>query len=307
MTTIGKKKSLILVFSLLTFTLKSQSLLWIIEGNGLKKPSYMYGSLHTICKKDFKWDRKLNAVCDYTKQVYFEIDVDNLFEYFRFKKLDKVQDENYSLRQYYSDDDYNLVERYFKDSLHVNLDKKSNRSPLFLMTNYTGKVFKQVCRNRYSYEAEFARLFPAGSLLLENTGRIFGLETAAERDRIINQLPYERQANLLLEQIKSIYEMNVDKSVIDFGYNEMVKLYFEMDIDKIHSFTVQDSQNDDYHKVIIDDRNLLWLGKIPAIASQKSTLFVVGAAHLGGEKGLVNLLKQQGFTVRPLSLNMKGF
>jgi uncharacterized protein len=305
MTTTIQKFVLISALCLSTFTLKSQSLLWIIEGNGLKKPSYMYGSMHTICKKDFRWDRKLNDVCDYTKQVYFELDADNIFEYFRYKKLTKVADENYDLKELYSDKDYNLIEKFFKDSLHVDIDKKANRSPLFLLTNYTGKPLKQICRNRYSYESEFARLFPAGRLLLENTGRIFGLETAIERDRIINQLSYERQAQILLEQVKSVYEGNTSNETTD--YEELVKLYFEMDIEKLRKFVTQDTKYDDYHKVMLDDRNLLWVGKIPAIVSQKSTLFVVGAAHLGGEKGLVNLLKQQGFTVRPLSLNMKGF
>lgn len=231
--------------------------------------------------------------------------MDNIFEYFRYKKLTKVADEDYSLKQLYSDRDYNLIEKFFKDSLHVNIDRKGNRSPLFLLTNYTGKPFKQICRNRYSYEDEFVRLFPAGSLLLENTGRIFGLETAAERDRIINQLSYERQAQILLEQVKGIYEDNESNETAT--YDELVKLYFEMDIEKLRSFVTKDTRYDDYHKVLLDDRNLLWVGKIPAIASQRSTLFVVGAAHLGGEKGLVNLLKQQGFTVRPLTLNMKGF
>lgn|GEM_PF-5566176 len=222
------------------------------------------------------------------------------------KNSKKVADDNYSLENLYSESEYVLIEKYFKDSLRVNIDKKSNRSPLFLLYNYSGKSLKSYCRNRYSYEAEFARLFPTGSLLLENTGKIFGLETALERDRIFNQLSFKRQSEILLNEVKDIYDMSKYQSESK-SYEEIVKLYFEMDIEKIHDFSVQGSKYPDLDKVTLDDRNFLWLGKIPAIISQKSTLFVVGAAHLGGEKGLVNLLKQQGFTVRPLSLNMTGF
>ncbi len=306
MTTIIQKFVLILVLFLSTFTLKSQSLLWIIEGNGLKKPSYVYGSMHTICKKDFKWDPILDEVCDYTKQVYFELDTDNLFEYFRYKKLEKVADENYSLENLYSESEYALIEKYFKDSLHVNIDKKSNRSPLFLLSNYSGKSLKKFCRNRYSYDQEFAHRYPTGRLLLANTGKIFGLETALERDRIFSQLSFKRQSEILLNEVKDAYDLSKYQSESKY-YEEIVKLYFEMDIEKIHDFSIQGSKYPDLDKVTLDDRNLLWLGKIPTIASQKSTLFVVGAAHLGGEQGLIKLLKQQGFTVRPLSLNMKGF
>jgi uncharacterized protein YbaP (TraB family) len=38
------------------------------------------------------------------------------------------------------------------------------------------------------------------------------------------------------------------------------------------------------------------------LTANQSVLFAVGAGHLGGENGLLNLLKKQGYSVKPLPL-----
>ena len=51
---------------------------------------------------------------------------------------------------------------------------------------------------------------------------------------------------------------------------------------------------------MINRRNKNWVEQFPKIAKDKSLLIAVGAGHLGGESGLLNLLKQKGYTLRPL-------
>ena len=50
-------------------------------------------------------------------------------------------------------------------------------------------------------------------------------------------------------------------------------------------------------EALIYGRNAAWAGKMPAMMGEASTLFVVGAAHLPGEKGVLELLKAKGYTV----------
>ncbi|MEZ5495489.1 MAG: TraB/GumN family protein [Gammaproteobacteria bacterium] len=40
--------------------------------------------------------------------------------------------------------------------------------------------------------------------------------------------------------------------------------------------------------------------KIPEIAKQQVTLFAFGAGHLGGDVGVINLLREKGYTVEPV-------
>jgi hypothetical protein len=49
--------------------------------------------------------------------------------------------------------------------------------------------------------------------------------------------------------------------------------------------------------VMINNRNANWLKKMPALMMLRPTLFAVGAGHLPGEKGVLNLLRQAGYTV----------
>jgi uncharacterized protein len=301
MTTIIQKFVLILVLFLSTFTLKSQSLLWIIEGNGLEKPSYLFGTLHTVCKKDFKWDTKLEDVCAYTKRVYFEIDITSITELIRYAKASKVQDENYSLQKLFSENDYNLIQKFFKDSLRMDIADFDNRTPLFLIIRGSGASMKNICKKTRSYETKLAGYYPPS---LYFPGKVEGLENSYDREKILSKIPLQRQAEILLNEVRNANKMTESEEKL---YNDAVKEYFEMDIEKIRNSNMEKSIYPDLEKVLLDDRNQFWMNKIPTLAAQKSTLFAVGAAHLGGEKGLINLLKQQGFTVRPLSLNLTNF
>lgn len=52
-----------------------------------------------------------------------------------------------------------------------------------------------------------------------------------------------------------------------------------------------------YADLLLNNRNKDWVEKMPAIMKEKSTLFAVGAGHLGGDQGVITLLKKAGYTV----------
>ena len=56
------------------------TLLWKISGNGLEKPSYLFGTIHMICKEDAGLSDNLRKVIREADEVYFEVDLDNMFE-----------------------------------------------------------------------------------------------------------------------------------------------------------------------------------------------------------------------------------
>ena len=53
-------------------------------------------------------------------------------------------------------------------------------------------------------------------------------------------------------------------------------------------------------EVMIYGRNADWAKRLPAIMREKSTFLAVGAAHLPGERGLLQLLRAAGYTVEPV-------
>ena len=65
-----------------------------------------------------------------------------------------------------------------------------------------------------------------------------------------------------------------------------------------------DIMNDDnyssvaeYQDELLDNRNINWIPKIKEHAEKQATFFGVGAGHLAGENGVINLLRQAGYTV----------
>jgi uncharacterized protein YbaP (TraB family) len=82
----------------------------------------------------------------------------------------------------------------------------------------------------------------------------------------------------------------------------LLDAYHEHNIEKLMEITYMKMGNscdmtEEYMNGLIFNRNSDWAKKIPAIIKNSPTLFVVGAGHLGGEKGVVNLLRKAGFKV----------
>lgn len=67
------------LFTLSFIVLQAQgldnALLWKISGNGIKKPSYLYGTIHAIC--DPSLNKNVMDAMKNTQQLYLEIDIDD--------------------------------------------------------------------------------------------------------------------------------------------------------------------------------------------------------------------------------------
>src|SRR5512138_1785036 len=84
------------------------SLLWEISGNGLTKPSYLYGTIHMICKEDAMIGDSLVSAIQKSDRVYFEVDMDNLMEMLTAFKDFKMRNDT-TLADLLSKEDYRRV------------------------------------------------------------------------------------------------------------------------------------------------------------------------------------------------------
>ena len=55
-----------------------------------------------------------------------------------------------------------------------------------------------------------------------------------------------------------------------------------------------------YEDLLLNRRNANWVRQLNVIMKNKSVFVAVGAGHLPGENGLINLLKKEGYSVKPL-------
>jgi uncharacterized protein YbaP (TraB family) len=83
----------------------------------------------------------------------------------------------------------------------------------------------------------------------------------------------------------------------------MIAAYKSQDVEKLYLGAVEDEKSDpDFQKKLLDDRNTAWIPKIEAFVKDKPTFIAVGAGHLGGKNGVIQLLRAKGYDVKAIRL-----
>ncbi len=87
----------------------------------------------------------------------------------------------------------------------------------------------------------------------------------------------------------------------------MVEVYRQQDLERMDSLMHKsDPGMDEYMDILLYGRNRHWVEQMPEIMKGKSILFAVGAGHLPGEQGVINLLRKRGYKVTPMkNINKK--
>ena len=81
----------------------------------------------------------------------------------------------------------------------------------------------------------------------------------------------------------------------------MAQIYISEDIEALYGY-MDEYMNHDVELMakFLDERNNNWIPEIAKMSKDVSTFYGVGAGHLGGKQGVINLLKKAGYTVTPI-------
>ena len=277
-----------------------KSLLWEVTGGNLKQPSYVFGTIHMIPKADFFLSDSAKAAINRSQKVVFEIDVKDMKNPLKlFGLMNRVMmSDNQTLRDLISAEDYALVERRF-DSLGMPLKMFERMKPLFLssMVDADGAQLDPKADEKtqkvVSYELEIMKIAEKQK---KETG---GLETMQFQVSIFDSIPYKVQADMLVKSVKETGTTGKNQ------FEELVKIYKSQDIDAMSAVIASESGTTDeamsrFETMLILNRNKNWIEPMKKMMAKKPTFFAVGAGHLGGENGVVNLLRKEGFTLKPV-------
>ncbi len=87
------------------------------------------------------------------------------------------------------------------------------------------------------------------------------------------------------------YEQSADE------FRALMDAYQAQDLGRIQEISQESVDRiEGMEQHLLIDRNRAWVPKMEEMMDQ-TTFFAVGAAHLGGEEGLLNLLEEAGYTV----------
>ena len=261
------------------------TLLWEISGKQLTAPSYLFGTFHLICKDDIPFGTQLNKAIKSTDEIYMEMDMDDPATMMGGLLLMNMRGDS-TLKKLYKDEEYKKVENFFNDSLHIPIGMFQKMKPFFLMAMLYPKMLP--CKTISGVETELM------TLAKENKKEIKGLETMAFQAAVFDSIPYTQQAKELLKTIDSL-------EAYKKYFDTMVRVYKSQQLNKIEDlfskseFGMQDNQD-----ILLDNRNKNWVNQLNVILKKESVFIAVGAGHLVGNMGLINLLRKEGYTLRPI-------
>jgi uncharacterized protein YbaP (TraB family) len=261
------------------------SLLWEISGKGLKRPSYLFGTFHMMCKDDIRFSENLLSALKNAEEVYFEMDLDDAANTLGAMFFMNMKNGN-TLKALYTDEEFNRVNTFFKDSLHVALTSFQKMKPSFLEAFLYPKMMP--CKNPSGVEQELLKI--AGKEHKE----IKGFETIAFQASVFDSIPYAQQARSLLGSIDSLPKYRA-------YFDTMMTVYKSQQLEKIEAmFNHPEFGMQDGLEFLLDKRNINWVSQLKNILPEKNIFIAVGAGHLVGNKGLIALLRKEGYTVRPI-------
>lgn len=261
------------------------SLLWEISGNGLAKKSYLFGTFHLMCKDDIRFSNQLKSALASSNKIYMELDMDDPAVMLGGMMLMTMKDGK-TLQDFYSKEEFNKLNQFFKDSLHTPLAMLQSLKPFFLIAMLYPKMMP--CKKISGVEEELMKLAKS------DKKEIVGLETMEFQAAVFDSIPYQEQAKELLKSIDSIasYAKYFDTMVTVYKNQQLTKMG---ELFNSSEFGMQEHQD-----ILLDNRNKHWVEKLKSIMKKESVFVAVGAGHLPGEKGLITLLKKEGYTVRPI-------
>lgn len=261
--------------------LKVNSLLWKISGNGLASPSYLFGTMHLIPKKDFEISKKVINTLKHCQELILELNLTNEKE---MELAQQMQITNNCISDGLSKKEAAELNQILKSDYQISLAEVDHLSPMMVMNKMVTASFEE--EEMTAIEMELI------ASAIHSKMKIKGLETVKAQIKIAQKIFTPKE---LLRQMR----MGDD-------YPEVVQTMIEA-YKNGNLATLQESIKDrrfmtvEAEMIMVTNRNKSWAHKIPLLLSkEKPIFFAVGAGHLGGEKGLIVLLKKQGFNLRPL-------
>ncbi len=285
------KKSIftILIF-LFSISLQAQttdniekSLLWEVSGNGLEKPSYIFGTMHLVPKDDYFFTDIMKEKFDSCEKLILEIDIDiPLSKQIEIAKQ-VILPEGKRLSDYMSAEDFEEFQSYILDSLKIKKStfKKINKIKPLLGSSL---IINELAGKTKAYEKELEKLAK------KNKMEVLGLETIEFQMGLINNISVEEQIKMMTQG------EGMTGNPMD-AYNIMLEAYKNQDLMSLKELMDADESMIGLEEDFLKNRNKDWIPKIETLAKKTSIFVAVGAGHLPGEGGVLDLLKENGYTI----------
>jgi uncharacterized protein YbaP (TraB family) len=252
---------------------------------------YLLGSVHLLKSNAYPLSQAIEQAFHESNRLVLEVNMDSLNspDSQQMVLSKALLPEGKTLDQILSPATVQAV-REKVETLGLDIEALKRMKPWFLSLSLVAMKMQQL-----GYDAQHGVDRHFFDRARKAKKEVLGLETAEFQISLLDSLPAKTQEESLLQTLKELdqFEKEFDQIVRAWAAGE------EKQLDRLllESF----KEYPDVYAKLINERNQNWLPKIEGyFVSGSKTLIVVGAAHLVGRDGLVQILKQKGYSLEQL-------
>ena len=295
------KKILLLAALIAGFACNTQAqILYRISGKGLESPSYIVGTYHLAPSSFADSIPGMKTAIEGTQQVCGELDMMDAFKPENAARLMKARmlPEGVTLSSLLTAEQLERLNALLLEVMGSNLKDEAfaaqveNITPVALSTtlSLTAYMKEMPSFNPMDLIDNYFQ-----TLALQNDKSVKGFETVDFQMGVLYDVPLEKQVDDLMCLVDNFEE--AQKMA-----NRITTAYFTQNLQQIDEVLEEESEmncgtTEEDEETLIYNRNRNWVDMMPEMMTEQPTLFVVGAAHLCSEKGVLKLLEGAGYTV----------
>jgi uncharacterized protein YbaP (TraB family) len=262
-------------------TKKRSALVWQVSGGTAVGSSYLFGTMHVkdaraFGRREIVYEKILE--CDLFGT---EIDLD---EAPSFDPSTFQLPPGQSLDRLIPEKKYDRLKRILRKAFGLHLDQLRFLKPIVIANLIDEQILQNempeaLDRHLWNYAAELGKT-------------CLGIETVSEQIELLRNMPLE-------QQVKSLLSIGRNVSAQRKRVRTLTRAYERGDIFRIFQMARRGSGQ--FRHSMIFNRNRHMADRLSELMQRHTLFFAVGAGHLAGEQGLIRLLKQRGFRVRPVA------
>ncbi|WP_298517276.1 TraB/GumN family protein [uncultured Kordia sp.] len=268
---------------------EKQSLLWEVSGNGMEKPSFLYGTMHVSKKVAFRLDDVFFKALEEAETVALESDPTTWLAH----NYEQMSDSDASPRSYGGENFYN---RNFNPQF-------SEKEAVRRIIRFDNRIINGYLYRKQAGADDFEEetyldmfIYQAGK---KNNKPIISLEDIKESKYLTSRAAYNILKKRPDEWVQKMFKDQNRYTVQEDAYRDR-NIYL---LDSIGAAV----NTDFYREHMLYKRNENMVIVMDSLMQHKTVFAGVGAAHLAGEKGMLQMLEDRGYKVRPLTSEQTDF
>ncbi len=257
-----------------------QSLLWKVSKTD-HMDSYLFGTMHVKSKQVFQRITQLDSVINDIDLFAAEYHLDRV--QFVQKPTDLMVPEGRSQRDYLGERKFRRMQRIVEKSFRVDLSQFEYYLPLLVVNVIAEAILSKdfkLSLDQYLWK-----------LAKEKGKKLEGVETYASQQEIMQKIKLE-------DQLKMLKDIARNPSKYRRSVLKMADWYQNEEINKLYKNGKKSLGK--YRYILLKRRNLIMASRMENLSKQDRVFFAIGAGHLGGEIGILKLLKEMGWKLSPL-------